>query len=293
MMKKISFEAFATTETKVDFEQLTISGVQIIRKGEAKGHGIFIDGTTLGQVVELANKRGKVPASLNHYSGAEAFIGYFSKFATDGEVVRADLNLFESSPFKGYVLELASRMPEGLGFSIVFYMGEPEIVDGKPYARVVTLEGCDLVKTPAATTGIFEAKPFDTNKNVMETAPAVVEQADNKAEEKVETPKAELSEASNFSAEFAMILDKLSSIELLLATLMAEEEAEEESEVEETEEAPVGASVPANTEKAVEALEVGTPAESPIEKFNKLSGADRTKFWKQNRSALLPFINKK
>lgn len=297
MMKKISFEAFATAETKVDFDQLTINGVQILRRGEAKGHGLFIDEVTVSQVVELANKRGKVPASLNHYSGAEAFIGYFSNFTGNGEIARADLNLFESSPFKSYVLELASRMPEGLGFSIVFYMGEPEIREGKPYARVNSLEGCDLVKTPAATTGIFEAKTFDTDKKVMITHYDASKPAEAVEKDAVEIPEVEQKE---LSAEWNLIIEKLNSIELILASLLAKEETEEveESPAEEVKETPapapaMSAKPAVEAEKAVEALEVGVADESPIEKFNKLKGAERTKFWKQNRPALLPFLNKK
>jgi hypothetical protein len=256
-----------------------------------------VDSVTLSQVVELAKKKTRVPASLNHYSGAEAFIGYFTNFTQDSETVRADLHLFETSPFKGYVLELASRMPEGLGFSIVFFMKEPEFIEGQPFARVESLEGCDLVKTPAATTGIFEAKPFDTQKEVMEN---------NSAEIKIEAPKAELETVTtattskiSFSSELDAVMEKLTSIETLLQGMVKAEEGEKEVEEkdEEKKESPVAASAQMSakisTDKPVEALEVAIQEESAIEKFNKLAGAERTKFWRQNRSALLQFVKNK
>ena len=289
MMKRLSFEAFATEETKVDHDQNIIQGVQVIRKGEAKGHGLYVDSVTLSQVVELAKKRNRVPASLNHYSGAEAFIGYFTNFTQDSETVRADLHLFETSPFKGYVLELASRMPEGLGFSIVFFMREPELIEGQPFARVESLEGCDLVKTPAATTGIFEAKPFDTQKEVMEN---------NSAEIKIEAPKAELETSTTattskitFASELDAVMEKLTNIETLLQGMVKAEEVEEEKEAPVAPSAEMSAKI--STDKPVEALEVAVQEESAIEKFNKLTGAERTKFWRQNRSALLQFVKNK
>lgn len=289
-MKRLSFEAFGTQETKVDHDQNIVQGVQVIRVGEAKGHGLYVDEVTLSQVVELANKKIRVPASLNHYSGAEAFIGYFTNFTQDAEAVRADLHLFETSPFKGYVLELASRMPEGLGFSIVFYMREPEFIEGKPFARVESLEGCDLVKTPAATSGIFEAKPFDMQKEIMENNPAVLKVEATKAVLETETtsPTGNIAIAPDLNA----VMEKLAIIEGLVRD-MVDAEAKEEV-IEQTEEKPMAEKYQKiSTDKPVEALEVTIEEESAIEKFNKLTGAERTKFWRQNRSALLQFVKTK
>ena len=288
IMKRLSFEAFGTQETKVDHDQNIVQGVQVIRIGEAKGHGLYVDEVTLSQVVELANKKIRVPASLNHYSGAEAFIGYFTNFTQDAEAVRADLHLFETSPFKGYVLELASRMPEGLGFSIVFYMREPEFIEGKPFARVESLEGCDLVKTPAATSGIFEAKPFDMQKEIMENNPAVLKIEATKAELETETtsPTGNIEIAPDLNA----VMEKLGTIEALLRDMVVAE-VKEEAVPEVKPDAEKYGKI--STDKPAEALEVTIEEESAIEQFNKLTGAERTKFWRQNRSALLQFVKTK
>lgn len=169
----------------IDREARVIHGVSVISEGEAMGHGLMIDETTLDQVVENAQKphRG-VKARFGHplmSSNAEGtFLGRmknFRKVTADGEKarVRADLHLAEvafsatANNVGEYTLDLADEDPEAFGVSIVFD-GEPAFVlneDGTrkedpetgtpllPLARVKRLWAADVVDEPATGDGMF------------------------------------------------------------------------------------------------------------------------------------------
>jgi hypothetical protein len=157
-------------ESKVDREAGVIAGVSVISVGEAKGHSMFVDATTLEQVKLAAESHEDgVKVKTDHWSGFNGIVGLIKNFSIDGEKLRGDLHLLENHEAREKVLEMAEKMPSQFGISISF-SGEAEAkeveVDGvtreMKFARCEALEACDLVDSPAANKdGLFSAPAPD------------------------------------------------------------------------------------------------------------------------------------
>lgn len=136
-----------------------IRGVSVIEGGiEAVGHKLHVDDCCVRQMHDLAVEMGSVPVKLNHGSGADAVVGYLNNFRQDDNRLRADLNLLKAHEKFDHLIEMAERMPAGIGLSASF-RGQPEQIGDQKYARVAKLVSVDWVAAPAAnTTGLFSAK---------------------------------------------------------------------------------------------------------------------------------------
>lgn len=164
-------------ESKVDRETGVISGVSVISVGEAKGHGMFVDATTLEQVKLSAEQHEDgVKVKTDHWSGFNGIVGVIKNFQIDGDKLRGDLHLLENHEAREKVLEMAEKMPSQFGISISF-SGEAEtkpveadgITSEVKFARCESLEACDLVDSPAANKdGLFSAKEDAFSKTLKE-----------------------------------------------------------------------------------------------------------------------------
>jgi len=168
------------TETPVDKENHVVMGYSVISTGEAQGHGLEIDHTTLEQVVEKGNAaKFGIKSHFGHPNMSQSafgtFLGRSKNFEVDGDRVRADLFIDKSafnSPkgdLGGYVEGLAESDPNAFGASIVFEL-EREVrlnEDGTrekddegnellPLARVKSLYASDVVDEPATGDAMFE-----------------------------------------------------------------------------------------------------------------------------------------
>lgn len=162
---------------KADVETKTLFGVQVAMLGEAKGHGMELDETTLDQIVALGNSTSKgVKTRFGHPTectpGLGTFLGTRDNFRRDGQYVRADLHLSEaaSAQYADHVLQMAKLHPEKIGNSVVV-SGERlfredqdgnrlKDEDGKnllPVLRVKHLHAVDVVDEPAAGNGMYAA----------------------------------------------------------------------------------------------------------------------------------------
>ena len=180
-----------------------LSDVSIMTIGEANGHGMRVDETTLNQFLKLSKGK-NIPAYLTHEGavgpdgkpkdrlGKE--IGMFSGFYRDGERIRAKsfkfLDAFKATEAKAYqtLVELAKDFSDKLGISPVLSHfkawvkkdGSEVRDDGKsvpagtafdlPAMRLGTLLSCDFVQKAATNVGLFEAIDDNPNKQKqMET----------------------------------------------------------------------------------------------------------------------------
>jgi len=152
----------------IDRSARVIRGVSVISSGEASGHNLFIDETSLKQVAETAAAyKGGLKVKVNHGTGLESIVGTLKGFVVDGDKVRADLHILESSEDQDRLFEMAEKMPESFGLSISF-SNHPEEIDGKRYARCAEIYSADLVDSPAANpTGLF-SKPNNAQPNMSD-----------------------------------------------------------------------------------------------------------------------------
>ena len=165
-----------------------IRDAAVITRGEAAGHGMWIDTEMLGQTADAINAFEKgAKARFAHPSesgdGIGKALGRWSGARVDVDTVRADLHLYSAArgapdgDLAGYIMDLAEEDSESFGASIAFDpdLGEESRFfdanmdkDGKfrspdqdnannyPHARLATLAAVDVVDSPAANPdGLF------------------------------------------------------------------------------------------------------------------------------------------
>jgi hypothetical protein len=182
-----------------------IEGVSVISVGEAKGHGLFVDRTTLQEVKACAESyAGGVKVNLDHGAGIRDIVGFCDNFRIIGDKLVADLNLLQNAERRDYVLEIAEKLPDTFGISIAF-SGPVREIDGKRFASCAELYSADLVQTPAANpTGLFsfEAKPVDKIPHQMEDAPEKPEMENGNDEDPMKEVMSRLSALESFVADY-------------------------------------------------------------------------------------------
>jgi len=171
-----------------------IRGASLIASGEALGHGVWIDGEALGQVVELGNAAPSgVKVRFTHPSmsgdGLGSYMGRAKSLRINdaGDRVLGDVHFSPSAhntpdgDSAEYVMTLAEDDPDAFGMSIVFdhdHGAEEAFVDGHtsdeagfvspdagnlenyPHIRLAVLHGADFVDEPAANPdGLFHRGP--------------------------------------------------------------------------------------------------------------------------------------
>lgn len=176
----------------VDAEKHVLLGAVVIQRGEAKGHGMWIDGEFLRAVVNAANSdkfaKSGIKARFGHPNACSDSLGTFLgrwkdlRLSEDGNRIIGNLYLSSvasESPkgdLRKYVEEMAAKEPDHFGASIVFSRdteseeeyeathrneesgftsGDPDNVKALRHARLSVLHAADLVDDPAATDGMF------------------------------------------------------------------------------------------------------------------------------------------
>lgn len=158
MSRLISFSAPPLRSTFVDTKAGVIRGVSVLTSGlVARGHDLTVDNITLEQLLTAAEaKGGQIPVKVDHKSGAAAVCGYLTNFHLDGKKAKADWHLLATHPQRDQILEVAERMPTGVGLSASFIA--PKTAE-KGKARVEELISVDYVTLPAANPdGLFSAR---------------------------------------------------------------------------------------------------------------------------------------
>ena len=168
-----------------DMEEMELGGVSILEVGEAKGHDLFVDKTSLETALKLMESaKNGTKAKMNHGSGLEAVVGFLRNPRIEGEKLVADLRLLRNSPHYGLIKEMASEAPDQFGVSLAF-VNESETIDGKDYIRPQSIASADLVSSPAATNGLFEEMVKFMEKlgyvSGRKTIPAVAKEAEEEA----------------------------------------------------------------------------------------------------------------
>ena len=169
---------FSASSGSIDAQAGIIRGVSLITKGPALGHGVMIDEVTLSQVKTAAEQySGGLKVKLDHSGGAGDIVGYIDALRIDGDKLLGDLHLLQTSPHRGYILEIAERIPDTFGLSIAFSGPSERAKDG-----VTTLQRCseiysvDLVSEPAANpSGFFARKMKQLQEGEVEQQSAKIE----------------------------------------------------------------------------------------------------------------------
>lgn len=187
----------------VDRDQHIIYGVSAAQAVEALGHGMTLDGKTIGQIVEHGNAaRNGVKSRFTHpglsSTGLGKYLGRLRDFRQEGDKALADLHLADSA-FKTpegdlgtYVMDMAENDPDMFGMSVVISgqrvwtlddgseMDVEDFKDGKrperattkiPVVRIKQLHAVDAVDEPAANRdGLFAARHLWATNSLSQEA---------------------------------------------------------------------------------------------------------------------------
>ena len=151
-----------------------LNGVSILTVGEARGHNLTIDQTSLKQALKVAQSMKRIKVTMGHGAPVTGILGYIDNFLIKGDRLLGDLNLFNTNEAQ-FVEQLAQVLPEGFGISLTF-SGVPEIMGAERFARVTEIYDCSIVSEPAANpAGMFSAFcAVDMQKLQMNEAPVEV-----------------------------------------------------------------------------------------------------------------------
>jgi hypothetical protein len=186
-----------------------LNSVSILTVGEARGHNLKIDQTSLEQALKVAQSMKRIKVTMGHGAPVTGILGYIDNFSIKGDRLLGDLNLFNTNEAQ-FVEQLAQVLPEGFGISLTF-SGVPEIMGAERFARVTEIYDCSIVSEPAANpAGMFSAfsavdmkklqmneAPVEVKKELSEPAVVATPAPEAPAVETpavVEAPKAELAE---------------------------------------------------------------------------------------------------
>lgn len=155
-----------------------LTEVSILTVGDAKGHNLKIDETSLAQALRVAQTMGRIKVTNGHGAGTVMdILGYVENFKIKGDRLLGDLTLLDGEK-AAYVARLADEIPDQFGLSLTF-SGMPEEKDGSRFARVTEIYDVSVVVQPAANASLFTAfsrLPVDTLRTAMtETKPATIE----------------------------------------------------------------------------------------------------------------------
>jgi len=230
-----------------------LSDVSILTVGEAKGHNLLIDQTSLEQALAVALSMKRIKVTMGHGAEVSGILGYIDGFKIEGDRLMGDLTLFNTNEAQ-FVQHLANVLPEGFGLSLTF-SGVPEQVAGDRFARVSEIYDISVVSSPAANSaGLFSAftavdmkklqmnkAPVEVKKELSEPAVVAVPAPEAPAVETpavVEAPKAELAEMPADKPEEKMAEPTLIDIAAMLTEVLALMKADAASDVVEVPEMP-------------------------------------------------------
>ena len=230
-----------------------LSDVSILTVGEAKGHNLLIDQTSLEQALAVALTMKRIKVTMGHGAEVSGILGYIDGFKIEGDRLMGDLTLFNTNEAQ-FVQHLANVLPEGFGLSLTF-SGVPEQVAGNRFARVTEIYDISVVSTPAANpAGMFSAftavdmkklqmneAPVEVKKELSEPAVVAAPAPEAPAVETpavVEAPKAELAEMPADKPAEKMAEPTLTDIAAMLSELLVLMKADATQDVTEAPEAP-------------------------------------------------------
>ena len=151
-----------------------LPSVSILTVGEAKGHDLLIDQTSLEQALAVAQTMKRIKVTMGHGAQVDGILGYIDSFVIKGDRLMGDLTLFSTTQAQ-FVQQLAKELPEGFGLSLTF-SGVPDKVGGNRYARIDEIMDISVVSSPAANpAGMFSAFSAVDIKNLQMIETPVVE----------------------------------------------------------------------------------------------------------------------
>lgn len=209
MNKQFAFAINNTEYAQISRDDGTMEGVSLISVGPALGHGLYVDSKSLETIIDELEGT-KLPAYITHRGALfedrlTREIGIFTNFRVEDERILGDFQAFDS--FReddtrkfNRLFELAEKMPERFGLSIVFSANSTWATDvgdvdteekpddalfNFPSIRVEEVSSADFVDQPAANQkGLFDK--VDSKPVYIMTKAELLEQIETLEAEKTQ-----------------------------------------------------------------------------------------------------------
>lgn len=260
--------AFASAQLgNVDRDAGLMRGVSLIQEGEAKGHEMFVDELSISSAFDYLKSKKRLKAYITHRGaifedrmGRE--IGYFENFRIEDDRLMADFQAFESfqqdeSRRFNRLFELAEKMPEDFGLSIVFSAGlawatpdgdvptdlmnafEDEPKNARfeyPSIRIEEVTSADFVDSPAANErGLFSQIDINPNTNMATLTKVELSAKVEELEAEKETLSARVSELEPIETQLAEVTTEKEALSEKLESVEADLSEKETALAEKTE----------------------------------------------------------
>jgi hypothetical protein len=287
MNKQFAFAINNTEDAQISRENGTMDSVSLISVGPALGHGLYVDQKSLETIIDELEGT-KLPAYITHRGALfedrlTREIGIFTNFRVEDDRILGDFQAFDS--FReddtrkfNRLFELAEKMPEKFGLSIVFSadstwatnVGDVDTDDKPddalfafPSIRVEEVSSADFVDQPAANQrGLFDK--IDTKPVYKMTKAELLE-----LNQSLEADKAQLSEDNHqLSVKVADAEAEAEALQIQLAKPEVEDEAKPKAASEDEDEPKAAAEGDAEDEDEVE-VEASDEGEDDVAKLKK------------------------
>lgn len=249
MNKQFAFAINNTEYAQISRNDGTMAGVSLISVGPALGHGLYVDSKSLDTIIDELEGT-KLPAYITHRGALfedrlTREIGIFTNFRVKDDRILGDFQAFDS--FReddtrkfNRLFELAEKMPERFGLSIVFSANSTWATDvgdvdteekpddalfNFPSIRVEEVSSADFVDQPAANQkGLFDQ--VDSKPVYIMTKAELLE-----LNETLEAEKTQLTEDNlQLSAKVADAEAQAEALQIQLAEPEAEVDTEAAAE---------------------------------------------------------------
>ncbi len=306
------------SDYKVNASEGVMTEISLIEVGEARGHDLFIDETSLETALDVIGDN--LPAYITHEGALEddrilREVGVFSDFFIEGDKLKAKrfkaLESFRDDEKVRFnrLFDIASEMPDTFGVSLVFealvvYVTKDgtevpvdelslddreasELVRESPSVRFVSIKSADFVDAPASNRkGLFSihTKQNDMTDKIQET-----EQEEEVVEEKLEESSVE--ETPEESSEEISIEDRISGLEERISA-QDEEIKKLNGELSEAHQTNETLSALIEGEEALEeSVSEEVESVSLVEQFAKAQGAEATELFRKHRKEIRASFN--
>ena len=116
---------------------------------------VYSDAKTLETLLAACQDAGgKLRVRVDHDDSVQSRAGFATAFRKDGDVVRADVTLFDAFEGRDLVLETADRTPDLMGLSVDI-VPTFEIAGDRAFLRIQSISAVDVVDEGAGTPGGF------------------------------------------------------------------------------------------------------------------------------------------
>jgi cation transport regulator ChaB len=159
--------------TSISKGQNAINNVCMIRSVSKNNR--FYTPEALDSLVKLGKRGGPIKAFIDHdtlFQGQSVLkmLGEFNNLRRLDDAVYADLTVYESSPGKNLLFDIAENHPHAAGFSINargLFEEEPDKTGREVVKEIVAIRSCDFVGEPATTFGVFEQDELEKTADQM------------------------------------------------------------------------------------------------------------------------------